>query len=82
MPVCGCSAVGVPQDVVQPSRYTHSPETRHAAMANFCNFHEIASVDERGIESSSLGITGWAFANVRDWSAVDLKINADDDRRS
>ena len=51
-------------------------------MTHFCQFHEIASTDENRIESSSLGITGWAFANVRDWSAVDFEIGADDDCQS
>ena len=33
----------------------------HRLTLHFCKFHKIASVDESRIESSSLGITGWAF---------------------
>ena len=51
-------------------------------MTKFCKFHKTASADESRIESSSLGVTGWAFADVSEWSAVDFEIDANDDRQS
>ncbi len=64
-----------------PHAYVHSPEVRHAAMTNFCKFYRIEEAAEEQIMATALGSSGWAFANVLDWSDVDLKVE-DDDRQS
>jgi hypothetical protein len=64
-----------------PHAYVHSPEVRHAAMTNFCKFYCVEEADEEQIVASALGISGWAFANVLNWSDVDLKVE-DDERQS
>ena len=41
-------------------------------MTNFCKFYEVESAHEEQIAESALGVTGWAFAYVRDWSEIDV----------
>ena len=57
---------------VEPARYRYSPEIRHAARTNYLKLHRREMCCEEEIEESSLGITGWAFTEIRDWSSVDI----------
>jgi hypothetical protein len=50
-------------------------------MTNFCKFYCIEEADEEQVMATALGISGWSFSNVLDWSDVDLKVE-DDDRQS
>ena len=50
-------------------------------MTNYCKLHCIKEASEKKVVALALGITGWAFTNVRDWVDVDLKVE-DDDRQS
>ena len=54
-------------------RYQHTAEVRHAARTNFLKFHCRGYGCEEEIEESSLGVTGWAFSEVRDWTSIDLE---------
>ena len=49
------------------------PEIRHAARANFLKYHRRDYCCEEEIEESSLGVTGWAFSEVRDWWEIDVE---------
>ena len=59
------------------SGYVFSSEVRHAAITNFSKFHERdAELDE--VAKSSLGVVGWAFAEVRDWALIGMKLPTSD----
>ena len=53
-------------------RYQHVPKVRHAARTNFMKFHQREEVCEEEIEESALGVSGWAFAHVRNQQLVDI----------
>ena len=57
---------------VETTSYRHSPEIRHAARTNFLKIHRREITSEEDIEESALGVTVWALADIRDWSAIDI----------
>ena len=71
---CHCSQPGDDRKTFNPvaascCRGEYSEADQHLAIANYCKFKEIQASDEllHEIERSSLGIQGWADANVVDW---------------
>ena len=79
-PLC-CEAPHLPEAssaVTGPARddfaagYAHFLEVRSAAITNFCKCHRRADASLEEVSRSSLGVIGWAFANVPDWESIGL----------